>query len=704
MSYSLSEPLMDSNNDLEGEKPNNLKSDNPQPRSSSNGNGGDYTKQVDDTSPVAESGEGASKAELGCFGRCRTPAQYARMLTRAFPIKFLVFLGIVYFCLKGLAFQAVTAAQLPFYKDELKVGPSDYQRFFNVATMGYALKPLVGAASDVLPIFGYRKKFYAAGFSLMAGVAVVLVSILPKEESSGAPSAALFFVVVWGVAALDLLCEGKYSEMMAKHPDEASSIVTWAWGCYMIGAIVAAAIEGPIADSANVDVVFWVCAPFLMLPVIPAFLGWIPEGRVVNGKELEWEAKPNESAKHPELGNSTEPPAPNDPESPTSNPESSGPVANSNSCCKCDALRYWSGQEKSIVVCGMCNALAAVTLAIISLLTDNRYITLTYIVLVLIALLTACYRFLPRPAFQAQTFFVLHNIFYLNCSGYLDYWYTASPSCVPGGPHFSYSYYQTFGGILGSVSGLVGVFFFEAKLSGWGFRQVYFLSTFLKILASLFDLMLILRWNLSLDIPDKVAFVMGDKIILQVVQMLDFMPGVILMSKVCPKGVEATTYALLAGFSNFGYVVSTSLGYLLAEAMGITHVSNPDGTETCNFDSLPWLVLISHAFLPLLTIPAAIFFLPATSMKKNIDGVNPVDKEHDGITTSLAGARESFADRGEPISVYDTSEADATRESKGVRQSSNRNSAVRASSGKRRGVEREASGGEYSAQELASAE
>ena len=34
------------------------------------------------------------------------------------------------------------------------------------------------------------------------------------------------------------------------------------------------------------------------------------------------------------------------------------------------------------------------------------------------------------------------------------------------------------------------------------------------------------------------------------------MPGVVLTSKLCPKHVEATTYALLAGFQNFGQQVA----------------------------------------------------------------------------------------------------------------------------------------------------
>ena len=36
--------------------------------------------------------------------------------------------------------------------------------------------------------------------------------------------------------------------------------------------------------------------------------------------------------------------------------------------------------------------------------------------------------------------------------------------------------------------------------------------------------------------------------------MMEFMPAVILTSKLCPIGIEATMFALLAGFQNFGQV------------------------------------------------------------------------------------------------------------------------------------------------------
>ena len=55
-------------------------------------------------------------------------------------------------------------------------------------------------------------------------------------------------------------------------------------------------------------------------------------------------------------------------------------------------------------------------------------------------------------------------------------------------------------------------------------------------------------------------YYIGNTIIKEVVVMLDFMPAVVLTSKLCPRGIESTVYAVLAGFQNFGQTVSRNVG------------------------------------------------------------------------------------------------------------------------------------------------
>ena len=104
---------------------------------------------------------------------------------------------------------------------------------------------------------------------------------------------------------------------------------------------------------------------------------------------------------------------------------------------------------------------------------------------------------------------------------------------------------------------------------------------------------------------------------------MDFMPAVVLTSKVCPKGLESTVYALLAGFQNMGQNVSQSIGAFMISSMGVRTLCEPklEAGETCdcNFDNLPSLLFICHMVLPLLTIPLTWVLIPDCRMTDTID-------------------------------------------------------------------------------------
>jgi hypothetical protein len=69
-----------------------------------------------------------------------------------------------------------------------------------------------------------------------------------------------------------------------------------------------------------------------------------------------------------------------------------------------------------------------------------------------------------------------------------------------------------------------------------------------QVVASAFDLLIIERFNIGWGIDDKTFYMFGDAVIGPAVMMFAFMPAVVLTSKLVPKGLESTTYALLAGF------------------------------------------------------------------------------------------------------------------------------------------------------------
>merc|ERR1719221_1937681 len=47
------------------------------------------------------------------------------------------------------------------------------------------------------------------------------------------------------------------------------------------------------------------------------------------------------------------------------------------------------------------------------------------------------------------------------------------------------------------------------------------------------------------------------------------MPSIVLIGKLCPKDIESTVFAILAGFSNFGSNLANVLGKVLLDSLGV---------------------------------------------------------------------------------------------------------------------------------------
>ena len=261
---------------------------------------------------------------------------------------------------------------------------------------------------------------------------------------------------------------------------------------------------------------------------------------------------------------------------------------------------------------------------------------------------------------------------YIQISGAIDYFYTASPECLPSGPHFDFKYYTTFSSIVGALAAWLGVILFQAVMGDWKFQKVFWFTTLIRVTGAMFDILIAMRWNVAMGVSDRgvtfpflpfpsfpflpspsflslpsfpflpfpplhsltrmlraprlsipsfpflsfpflphflsllaspffcpVAYMFGDAIIYSIVYQMNFMPAVVLTSKVCPKGIESTVYALLAGFQNLGQNVSQSIGVFLIKAMGVVSArkEEPNPTTSTSFSlSLSLFLSLSFSF------------------------------------------------------------------------------------------------------------
>jgi hypothetical protein len=113
------------------------------------------------------------------------------------------------------------------------------------------------------------------------------------------------------------------------------------------------------------------------------------------------------------------------------------------------------------------------------------------------------------------------------------------------GPNFNYTYYITVTGIVGSVMNLFSVVLYQHVFSGWRFRSAIILTLVIGGLASMVDLIIIMRWNIDIGIPDKVFFMFGNTIFGNIIYTLQSIPFSAIYAKICPPGMESAVFGEL---------------------------------------------------------------------------------------------------------------------------------------------------------------
>mmetsp|Transcript_16820 Transcript_16820/g.40310 ORF Transcript_16820/g.40310 Transcript_16820/m.40310 type:complete len:507 (-) Transcript_16820:70-1590(-) len=148
--------------------------------------------------------------------------------------------------------------------------------------------------------------------------------------------------------------------------------------------------------------------------------------------------------------------------------------------------------------------------------------------------------------------------------------------------------------VVGAVCSLGGVLLFGNFLSSTPFRPILIWSTIISTVIGLTQLILVFRWNLAWGIPDG-FFCLGESAVLSVLGWINTMPILVLASRLCPQGMEATMYALIMSVNNLGGVIGAQFGALLTWQLGITD-SNLDNfwilVLICNLSTVLPLVFI----------------------------------------------------------------------------------------------------------------
>lgn len=280
-------------------------------------------------------------------------------------------------------------------------------------------------------------------------------------------------------------------------------------------------------------------------------------------------------------------------------------------CYYCHRSRYieynyqtWSSQYRLVVFC-VIMTLVVIGLAVVTM-TSGTYVLLGASVGTAVVLSVLLFWSVPPVIAKAGFYAFLSHTVYVQISGPLNSFYLADGACVPDGPHFDLFFFYSVAAAVGSFAAMLGVTLFAYVFSSRPYRLTFVVTTVLRAAASIFDLVLVFRWNRAIGIPDGVMYFFGDAVIYQLVYRLSWMPMTILIAQLCPKGSEAMVYATLAAMSNVGGTMASEIGSLLLETVWPVRTHLP-----CDFQHLWKLIVAGHMVLPLVISPLIYWCIPA---------------------------------------------------------------------------------------------
>lgn len=486
---------------------------------------------------LPESGDGTASRD-GCVWSI-PPLPFLVDLSRTFGSKLLTILFVAQHLVKGFALSMAGSAMVYVYR-ALKVNGPRQQIFASVTQLPWAMKPIFGLTSDNLPIFGYNKAPYIVLTSIIGTAAFVILGFIDLTSVMPEYVVLAFFVVNVQISTADLLTEAKYAARIREIPASGPDLLTYVWFGINLAGLCAILITGPLLAHVGTQSPFLVAAPFAALLIPFVLFNFLDETRQTPAQISDRRA---ETLRQPVLLGLS--------------------------------LLMFAG---------------TVILSVVGLVYESPALNAATAATVGSVVLIAFSTFLSPMVAKVNAFFLIQTAMGLDISGASYYFFTDGKDEFEDGPHFSEVFYVTVLGVVSSLMSLVGLALYNRFMKTWSYRRLLLMANLISCALGFLDVILFARLNKKWGIPDKV-FVIGSSVSQTMVYQWMWLPGVIFLSQLCPEGVEATMYALLAGCHNLGSTIAASCGALMLHHLGVQ--PNGDKGEGAQFDKLWQASLVS---------------------------------------------------------------------------------------------------------------
>jgi len=151
--------------------------------------------------------------------------------------------------------------------------------------------------------------------------------------------------------------------------------------------------------------------------------------------------------------------------------------------------------------------------------------------------------------------------------------------------------------LIGHAMGIVGVVIFRKFLISVSLKKLLFWIIIASVVLSLPTMGLVYGWYEYLGMSPKM-FAMADTFISGPLSEIAYLPLMVLVARICPKGIEATMFALLASVMNIGLALSDLGGAWLVTIFDVHQATDVLAANYTNIDKVLWIAILS-SFLPM---------------------------------------------------------------------------------------------------------
>ncbi|MBT7494423.1 MAG: folate/biopterin family MFS transporter [Candidatus Peribacter sp.] len=144
---------------------------------------------------------------------------------------------------------------------------------------------------------------------------------------------------------------------------------------------------------------------------------------------------------------------------------------------------------------------------------------------------------------------------------------------------------------------IVGVLLFRKFLLSVSLRKLFFWIIIASVILSMPTIGLVYGWYEYVGMSPR-FFALADTFISAPLTEIAFLPLLVLATRLCPKGIEATMFAILASIMNIGLAISDLGGAWLLNFFDVHQAIGDAAANYAGLDKVLWIAILS-SFLPM---------------------------------------------------------------------------------------------------------